>query len=395
VSAAPVLGEGKTVAQVAQLSPSQRILQSSQQGPQVTQRDINEAIASGLDKDLIARLEKRLEFQRQQEELALKAQANEQAARSERVKFTPQGAPDTFVVEVPREMYDAYLVELDKYDKTRTPESRQEYFNFLRKKGLLSQSQLPKEPNEPIKNAPSASETAVKQASDIKRSEEAIKADQALQTGINTSAKTAQERIIAADQIYGLANSKETGRVFEFFTQPTIRNIIATAIQGQGGVRTPLGTVEVANIKKAMQLAGATPRELDAAQTMLRSTTMLNMQDTISLMEKQGAITDGERALISQLNPNIFEDTRNSAMAKTQLIKARAEYDQDVASIYEKWAKKNPDGFVTQFKQSNEYINRYNQYSKYTDNLAQKFFPGIKPAPSTRRRAGPLESQIQ
>jgi hypothetical protein len=260
---------------------------------------------------------------------------------------------------------------------------------------LLTQTQLPKEPTEPIKNAPSATETEVEKASKIKRSEEAIKADQVLQTQISTSAGTAQERVIAADQIYGLANSKETGRVFEFFTQPTIRNIIATAIEGKGGVRTPLGSLEIANIKKAMQLAGATPKELDAAQTMLRSTTMLNMQDTISLMNKQGAITEGERALISQLNPNVFEDTRNSAMAKSQLVKARAEYDKDVADIYDKWIKKNPNGFVTEFRQSPQYLNRYNDYNKYTDNLAQKYFPGIVPAPSTRRKSGPLESQIQ
>jgi len=389
VSAAPVLGEGTSV---AQLSPSQRILQEGQQGPQVTQNDINEAIAKGLDKDLISRLENRLKFQQQEKELALKAQTNEQAARAERVKFTPQGAPDNFTVEVPRDLYDKYLEALRTRNKTK---DNQTYFEFLRDNNLLTQTQLPKEPTEPIKNAPSATETEVEKASKIKRSEEAIKADQVLQTQISTSAGTAQERVIAADQIYGLANSKETGRVFEFFTQPTIRNIIATAIEGKGGVRTPLGSLEIANIKKAMQLAGATPKELDAAQTMLRSTTMLNMQDTISLMNKQGAITEGERALISQLNPNVFEDTRNSAMAKSQLVKARAEYDKDVADIYDKWIKKNPNGFVTEFRQSPQYLNRYNDYNKYTDNLAQKYFPGIVPAPSTRRKSGPLESQIQ
>jgi hypothetical protein len=82
-------------------------------------------------------------------------------------------------------------------------------------------------------------------------------------------------------------------------------------------------------------------------------------------------------------------------MAKSQLVKARAEYDKDVADIYDKWVKKNPNGFVTEFRQSPQYLNRYNDYNKYTDNLAQKYFPGIVPAPSTRRKSGPLESQIQ
>jgi len=395
VSTAPVLGAGTQVAQVASLSPSQRILQGNAQGREVTLNDINDAISQGLDKDFIIRLENRFKFQQQEKEIALKAEANQQAAKSERVKFTPQGADKDFVVEVPRDLYDAYRVELLKYNKQRTPENTKAYFEFLRDNGLLTQSQLPKEPSAPITNAPSAVDTAVAQASKIKRSEEAIKADEELRKDFRLSEKTSQERVIAADQIYGLAYSKDTGRVFELFTKPTIRNIIATAIQGQGGVRTPFGSVEIANIKKAMQLARATPQEMDAAQTLLRSTTMLNMQDTISLMQKQGAITEGERALISQLNPNVFEDTRNSAMAKAQLVKARAEYDKDIADAYFKWKDKNLDGFVDDFKRSSQFKSRYDDYNKYTSDLAKKYFPNIAPAPSTRRSAGPLESQIR
>ena len=388
ISATPVLGEGTPV---AQLSASQRILQGKPREREVTEADLNEASRIG-DKDLTARLEKTMARQQQEKDLALKAETVAQSQRAERVKFTPQGAPDNFVIEVPRDLYDKYMEALRTRNRTKDNTT---YFEFLRDNGLLTQTQLPSEPKGAITNAPTANETKIAEQAGIARAQEAIKADEILKTQISTSNSTAQERVIAADQIYGLANSKDTGRVFEFFTKPTIRNIIATAIQGQGGVRTPLGSVEIANIKKAMQLAGATPQEMDAAQTMLRSTTMLNMQDTISLMQKQGAITEGERALISQLNPNVFEDTRNSAMAKSQLVKARAEYDQDIADSYNKWAKKNPNGFVNDFKQSGEFKERYNDYNKYTSQLAKKYFPNIAPAPSTRRNTGPLESQIQ
>jgi hypothetical protein len=195
-----------------------------------------------------------------------------------------------------------------------------------------------------------------------------------------------------------LAESKDTGRVFEFFTKPTIRNIIATAIEGKQGVRTPIGTLEIQNIKKAMQLAGATPAELSAAQMILRNSTMLNLQDTISLMPKQGAITEGERVLIANLNPNVWEDTRDSAMAKSQLVKARAEYDQDVSEIYSKWKGKNPTGLMDDFKQSPELKQRYDQYGQVTKQIANKYFPSAKPAPSTRVQpsgGGSLETQIR
>jgi len=130
---------------------------------------------------------------------------------------------------------------------------------------------------------------------------------------------------------------------------------------------------------------------------ILRNSTMLNLQDTISLMPKQGAITEGERVLIANLNPNVWEDTRDSAMAKSQLVKARAEYDQDVSKIYSDWKKKNPAGLMDDFKQSPELMQRYDQYGQVTKQIANKYFPNIKPAPSTRVQpsGGSLESQIR
>jgi hypothetical protein len=238
----------------------------------------------------------------------------------------------------------------------------------------------------------------VEKQEEITRRAEQRKADQVQLDRLQLSRDTAPDRVIAADSIYGLAESKDTGRVFEFFTKPTIRNIIATAIEGKQGVRTPIGTLEIQNIKKAMQLAGATPAELSAAQMILRNSTMLNLMDTISLMPKQGQITEGERALIANLNPNVWEDTRDSAMAKSQLVKARAEYDQDVSEIYSKWKGKNPAGLMDDFKQSPELKQRYDQYGQVTKQIANKYFPNAKPAPSTRVQpsgGGSLESQIR
>jgi len=238
----------------------------------------------------------------------------------------------------------------------------------------------------------------VEKLEEVTRRSEQRKADQVQLDRLQLSRDTAPDRVIAADSIYGLAESKDTGRVFEFFTKPTIRNIIATAIEGKQGVRTPIGTLEIQNIKKAMQLAGATPAELSAAQMILRNSTMLNLMDTISLMPKQGQITEGERALIANLNPNVWEDTRDSAMAKSQLVKARAEYDQDVSEIYSKWKGKNPAGLMDDFKQSPELKQRYDQYGQVIKQIANKYFPNAKPAPSTRVQpsgGGSLESQIR
>jgi hypothetical protein len=139
---------------------------------------------------------------------------------------------------------------------------------------------------------------------------------------------------------------------------------------------------------------------VDAAMNVLRNSTMLNLQDTISLMPKQGQITEGERALIANLNPNVWEDTRKSALAKSQYVKAMAEFDRDIATDYREWAQKNPNKYMDDFKDSKEYKEAYNHYTKVTNDLAKKYFPGFKSAPDTSRRrsqgnAGTLESQIR
>ena len=422
----PEPSEGVQVASAAPglpLSPSQQILQAVQNGAPVTDELL--MVAQRINnKNLITFLENARK--RQDENLKLRLEAEK--TDIERKKFGLQ-TRDVYVgdlretIKMDAKDYAEYQAAREAYKKTK---DYQALFQFYNDKGYLRpESRLTPEPTgtpppgpagAPSTTAPVAGGVAkppvkpafqppkspeqieVEKQEEVIRRTELRKADQEQVTRMQLGRDTSQERVIAADSIYGFAESKDTGRVFEFFTKPTIRNIIATAIEGKQGVRTPLGTLEIQNIKKAMMLAGATEKELSAAQMILRNSTMLNLQDTISLMPKQGQITEGERALIANLNPNVWEDTRNSAMAKSQLVKARAEYDQDVSEIYSKWKGKNPAGLMDDFKQSSELKQRYDQYGQVTKQIANKYFPNTKPAPSTRVQpsgGGSLESQIR
>ena len=417
----PEPSEGVQVASAAPglpLSPSQQILQAARSGMPITDELMWAAKRIG-DKNLISILDGMQKRQQEQDKLRLEAEKTD----IERKKFALQ-TRDVYVgdlretIKMDAQDYAEYQAAREAYKKTK---DYQALFQFYNDKGYLRpESRLTPEPTgtpppgpastpiaggaakPPVKPAfqppKSPEQIEVEKQEEITRRAEQRKADQAQVDRLQLSRDTAQERVIASDSIYGLAESKDTGRVFEFFTKPTIRNIIATAIEGKQGVRTPIGTLEIQNIKKAMQLAGATPAELSAAQMILRNSTMLNLQDTISLMPKQGAITEGERVLIANLNPNVWEDTRDSAMAKSQLVKARAEYDQDVSEIYSKWKGKNPTGLMDDFKQSPELKQRYDQYGQVTKQIASKYFPNAKPAPSTRVQpsgGGSLETQIR
>jgi hypothetical protein len=428
-------GEGTELVTGAMGAPQAAVSQGAQKpapsstpsfsGRQVTQRMIDEARmidpTGGLAKELEAEAKLNLEAER----VSLERQ---KAQQGERRKFKLPGLEKLGEIELDADEQVEYKGVLAEYRKTRDP---QIMYNYYDSKGWMDLGQG--QPNlagatPPAGEAPPAGavpsagakppagaapatrpqfeppktpgQIEIEKAGQIEREKKKIESDSEQRNRLMLSRDTAQERVIASNSIYGIAENKDSGKVFDLFSKPTVRNAIIAATTGPGGVRTPLGTTEIAALKPALLRASGNPELVNTAMMVLRNSTMLNLQDTISLMSKQGAITEGERALIANLNPNVWEDTRKSAMAKSQFVKARAEFDRDVAEDYQAWAKKNPNKFVDDFKSSKEYKDSYNHYNKVTGDLAKKYFPGFKGAPDTSRRgsqsnAGTLESQIR
>ena len=428
-------GEGTELVTGATGVPQAAIAQTAQKnapsntpsfsGRQVTQKMIDEARmidpTGGLAKELEAEAKLNLDAER----VSLERQ---KAQQGERRKFKLPGLEKLGEIELDADEQAEYKGVLAEYRKTRDP---QVMYNYYDSKGWMDLGQG--KPNlagatPPAEAAPSAGavpsagakpsagaapavkpqferpktpgEIEIEKAGLIEREKKKIESDAEQRNRLMLSRDTAQERVIASNSIYGIAENKNTGKVFSLFSDPTVRNAIIQATTGPGGVRTPLGTTEIAALKPALLRASGDPELVNTAMMVLRNSTMLNLQDTISLMAKQGAITEGERALIANLNPNVWEDSRRSAMAKAQFVKARAEFDRDVAEDYQAWAQKNPNKYVDDFKSSKEYKDSYNHYNKVTGDLAKKYFPGFKGAPDTSRRAvpsnaGSLESQIR
>jgi len=397
-------------------------------GRQVTQKMIDEARMIDPTGGLAKELESEAKLNLEAEKVEIDRQ---KAQQGERRKFKLPGLEKLGEIELDADEQAEYKTVLAEYRKTRDP---QVMYNYYDSKGWMDLGQG--QPNlagatPPAEAAPSAgavplagakpsagaapaapatrpqferpktpAEAEIEKSAEIERNKKKIESDADQRTRLMLSRDTAQERVIASNSIYGIAENKETGKVFDLFSKPTVRNAIIAATTGPNGVRTPLGTTEIAALKPALLRASGNPELVNTAMMVLRNSTMLNLQDTISLMSKQGAITEGERALIANLNPNVWEDSRKSAMAKSQFVKARAEFDRDVAEDYQAWAQKNPNKYVDDFKSSKEYKDSYNHYNKVTGDLAKKYFPGFKGAPDTSRRAvpsnaGTLESQIR
>jgi hypothetical protein len=429
-------GEGTELVTGAMGAPQAAVAQGAQKpapsttpsfsGRQVTQKMIDDARLIDPTGGVAKELEAEAKLNMDAEKIAIERQ---KAQQGERRKFKVPGLEKLGEIELDADEQAEYKTVLAEYRKTRDP---QVMYNYYDSKGWMDLGQGAK-PNlagatTPAEAAPSAGavpsagakpsagaapavkpqferpktpgEIEIEKAGEIERNKKKIESDAEQRNRLMLSRDTAQERVIASNSIYGIAADEETGKVFSLFSKPTVRNAIIAATTGPGGVRTPLGTTEIAALKPALLRASGNPELVNTAMMVLRNSTMLNLQDTISLMSKQGAITEGERALIANLNPNVWEDTRKSAMAKSQFVKARAEFDRDVAEDYQAWAQKNPNKYVDDFKSSKEYKDSYNHYNKVTGDLAKKYFPNFKGAPDTSRRAAPsgagsLESQIR
>jgi hypothetical protein len=429
-------GEGTELVTGAMGAPQAAVAQGAQKpapsttpsfsGRQVTQKMIDDARLIDPTGGVAKELEAEAKLNMDAEKIAIERQ---KAQQGERRKFKLPGLEKLGEIELDADEQAEYKTVLAEYRKTRDP---QVMYNYYDSKGWMDLGQGAK-PNlagatTPAEAAPSAGavpsagakpsagaapavkpqferpktpgEIEIEKAGEIERNKKKIESDAEQRNRLMLSRDTAQERVIASNSIYGIAADEETGKVFSLFSKPTVRNAIIAATTGPGGVRTPLGTTEIAALKPALLRASGNPELVNTAMMVLRNSTMLNLQDTISLMSKQGAITEGERALIANLNPNVWEDTRKSAMAKSQFVKARAEFDRDVAEDYQAWAQKNPNKYVDDFKSSKEYKDSYNHYNKVTGDLAKKYFPNFKGAPDTSRRAAPsgagsLESQIR
>lgn len=188
----------------------------------------------------------------------------------------------------------------------------------------------------------------------------------------------ATEKISTANQIFKLASSPAASRMFGILNNPSWSAQLAKVLSNTVSVGGfTVGIPEVQNILRNLNLS---PEEIAKYQyaTMLLANTQL---EASQLGKGQGSVSDAERRLFAAMGMS-SEDTPGSLMMKSKAVMYRAQFDRQVARLWEDSQDKYKS--LSQLKRSDEYVDAL---ANYEEKLGQLLSESPMPAPAKRQQS--------
>jgi len=265
---------------------------------------------------------------------------------------------------------------LDLYASTNDPR----YFEVADRvlKGPQRKGEGQGAPTQVLSTEDRAAQQKAQEVYQTKRAESAAEKEDDLQKKANiasrmySSASDVQNRLAKSESFFGL------------FSRPglmsSIGNLVNEAIDA-GNTKVKLGGFE----KSITQLMpGLASTDLDNVMAAAGSLAEIELLYTQELMNKQGQITEGERAIVRRI-PGTTSSSPAVLRDKMDLLKMHAQQDIDLADAYKQFKQDNKGKAVNynNFEESKEYENMKLDYEKA---LAKRF--NLDAAIPTRKRDG-------
>jgi hypothetical protein len=265
---------------------------------------------------------------------------------------------------------------LDLYASTNDPR----YFEVADRvlKGPQRKGEGEGAPTQVLSTEDRAAQQKAQEVYQTKRAESAAAKEDDLQKKSNIASRMYSS---ASDVQYRLSESPS---YFGLFSRPglmsSIGNLVNEAVQA-GNTTVKLGGFE----KSITQLMpGLKQTDLDNVMAAAGSLAEIELLYTQELMNKQGQITEGERAIVRRI-PGTTSSSPAVLKDKMDLLKMHAQRDIDLADAYKQFKKDNKGKAVNynDFEESKEYENMKMDYEKA---LAKRF--KLEEAIPTRKRDG-------
>jgi hypothetical protein len=265
---------------------------------------------------------------------------------------------------------------LDLYASTNDPR----YFEVADRvlKGPQRKGEGEGAPTQVLSAEDRAAQQKAQEVFQTKRAESAAAKEEDLQKKSNTASRMYSS---ASDVQYRLSESPS---YFGLFSRPglmsSIGNLVNEAVQA-GNTTVKLGGFE----KSITQLMpGLKQTDLDNVMAAAGSLAEIELLYTQELMNKQGQITEGERAIVRRI-PGTTSSSPAVLRDKMDLLKMHAQRDIDLADAYKQFKKDNKGKAVNynDFEESKEYENMKMDYEKA---LAKRF--KLEEAIPSRKREG-------
>jgi hypothetical protein len=267
--------------------------------------------------------------------------------------------------------------------------NKQILYKFYIDNGLM---QPPERPDQAIPKPESAEEKAARAKELEVAGQERGKSSAAIKERFYTSAEQAPMIINASEAIYNLASDPKTAGAFGVLAKPGVKSAILSALSE--GVRAGQTSISFPGIEEAVRKIGGTQAEIDAALMAARYLAELELGFRKSFLAGQGAVSNMEAEVTRRLGGSLADSPR-VAMAKAEVLMARAKFDQQANKLMEAWEDKNPNAHAKKFKSTPEYERLVNEYNDHLKQLQNKYFPSTPTPQRTRTVPGSGRSMLE
>ena len=202
-----------------------------------------------------------------------------------------------------------------------------------------------------------------------------------------TKEAAVEETDATARRIYGSVTRvqdylKQSKNYFGIFSRPGITAAVGNLIKE--GIQTPSGTLNLGGFEDSMRamMPNVQQKDLDNVTKAATELAEVELAFTRLYLAKQGAVTEGERKIVRAI-PGTVSSSPEVLKTRMELLKARSQYDMDVADAFRQWQDKNPGRSYLEFERKSDL---YKDIKKGFEAESEKIFGGIKAVPTNQRK---------
>jgi hypothetical protein len=193
------------------------------------------------------------------------------------------------------------------------------------------------------------------------------------------------QRAEAAARIYGASTRvsdslRQSGSYFGIFARPGLIAGIGNLVSK--GIQTPGGTLNLGGFEEFIrgQMPGIKQTDLDNVARAAADLAEIELAYTQLYLQKQGAITEGEREVVRRLGGNV-SNSSGVLKSRMDLLQARSQYDLNKSDLFNNWREANPGKTIFDFERTQPAKDLKDKFEKETAKIAG----GLPALPSSRK----------
>lgn len=229
----------------------------------------------------------------------------------------------------------------------------------------------------------------IEESTESERGKENVKRQSKDITSYNDEAKLGGNMAISAKQMYDFASDPALEGMFGLLQKKGLTNAFFTAMKEP--LKIGSVSIGIGNIEDVIRIAGGTNEQIEAAKAFKKPASEAELAFTRIYLAKEGQVTEGERVIVRNVIPTL-EETAKTVRLKSELMIARAQFDQQKADLFNVYIKNNPSATAFDFEHDSNspYKTLLKQYQQHTADISNEYRPGSVKDPFKPVRGQPI-----